>query len=320
MNTTIGVLAVFAACIFWALDTLLRYPMLQNGTLAIQIVFFEHVLLGAVMALWLWRYPQQRFSPWPYAGSLLFVGGLGSALGTLAFTQAFLYINPTVVILLQKLQPFIAIAGARLVLGERWHPAFPVLALLAVGGTILIMGQDLETLSHIENWQGYGAPKESLLGYSFALIAVIGWGLATVFGKRLLNQGLDAGQVMAGRFLCALLVLSPVALLYEQQGTVVFNVNNEVFFQIVVMALLAGLLGMGTYYHGLRSLPAHITTLAELFFPVAAIVINWMAFDARITLWQALGAALLTLCAIAAQRLHHTAGQTQARVKQTTHS
>lgn len=68
------------------------------------------------------------------------------------------------------------------------------------------------------------------------------------------------------------------------------------------MALLAGLLGMAFYYRGLQRLPAHIATLCELFFPVAAVAINWWWLEQHIGLHHAAGAVALTAAAVIAQR------------------
>ncbi|PID49316.1 MAG: EamA family transporter [Proteobacteria bacterium] len=296
----LGVFSIFLASVFWALDTLIRYPLMQAGVPALQIVLFEHLFL--VAALFIYLTSRQQTWRLPLRGNglnIFIIGGLGSAIGTLAFTAAFSYHNPSVVILLQKLQPLVAIFAARWILGERWNRYFMVFALLGISGALLMMGEDLLALGKRHTWQGYGDAAMAWQGYGLIFVAVITWGLATVFGKRLLNNGYNNGQILLARFGAALLTLGVLALVIQPGVFIVKNVPLE---KIAALALIAGILGMSIYYYGLKRVPAHVATLAELFFPIAAITINYIAFGATISFVQAIGAALITLAALLAQR------------------
>lgn len=295
-----GMFFIFAACSLWAVDTLIRYPLLNSGVSATQIVLIEHLFLCLALLLW---HAKSLKTSWQtirrHAGAFLLIGGLGSALGTLAFTQAFSHINPTLVILLQKLQPLVAISAAALLLGERWRPAFPALVLLAIAGSLLMILPDVMTLGGEGALKGYSGSKDTLLGYGLTLIAVLGWGLSTVFGRRLCNEGVHADELMLGRFLAGAAVLIPLALI---QSSSFAAIDSGILSKIAAMAVLAGLLGMALYYRGLQRLPAHIATLCELFFPVAAVAVNWWWLDQPIALHHAVGAIALTTAAVIAQR------------------
>lgn len=293
-----GIFSIFLASTLWALDTLIRYPLMQAGIPALQIVLFEHLFLVLTVAIYLSRSQQWRLPLKGNVLSILMIGGLGSALGTLAFTAAFSYHNPSVVILLQKLQPLVAIFAARWLLGEQWGRNFGWFALLGIVGAVCMMGEDLFKLVQPATWAGYGDAKLAGQGYALILLAVVAWGLATVFGKRLLNQGYSNPQMLLARFSAALLVLTVVALFFQPS---VYQVEAVTLSKVAALALMAGILGMSAYYYGLKRVPAHIATLAELFFPVAAIAVNYFAFGATITPLQAVGAALITLAALLAQ-------------------
>jgi len=295
-----GMLFIFAACTLWAIDTLIRYPLLNSGVPATQIVFIEHLLLTLAMLIWHLRTLRATLSNLcTHWRPLLLIGGLGSALGTLAFTQAFAHINPTLVILLQKLQPIVAISAAPLILGERWRSSFPALAALALTGSLLMMLPDILAFAQEGSLSGYGGQRDTLIGYGLTLVAVCGWGLSTVFGRRLCNDGVGAGELMLGRFMAGCLVMLPLMFLH---GSDVSQLNSSVVQKIAAMAFLAGLMGMALYYRGLQQLPAHIATLCELFFPVAAVAINWWWLGQQIGWHHAVGAAILTAAALLAQR------------------
>ena len=112
---------IFAAATCWALDSLFRYPLLGQGLSPVYIVWLEHLflvlfLLPLVGINFLNRIKQiSRNEVLAY----IVIGFLGSGLATLAFTQAFSLMNPTLVILLQKLQPFVAHFFALWILKEK---------------------------------------------------------------------------------------------------------------------------------------------------------------------------------------------------------
>ena len=121
----LGIFLIIASCFIWAIDTLFRYPLLKTGISATHIVFFEHLFLLLIFFPTFYRAPLKFFKARPsHYLSFLVIGVFGSALATLAFTSAFMLINPSVVILLQKLQPLVAIVMAHLVVGERFNRQF----------------------------------------------------------------------------------------------------------------------------------------------------------------------------------------------------
>jgi hypothetical protein len=63
---------------------------------------------------------------------------------------------------------------------------------------------------------------------------------------------------------------------------------------VVLLALVPGLFALLVYYRGLRRTTASAATLAELAFPVTALIVNAFAFDTILTRSQLAGAALLS--------------------------
>ena len=135
-----GIVLVAAACLLWAIDTLIRYPLLGEGVTAERIVFSEHLFLLLIfIPVFIKRW--DRFKKLELIDVFYFamIGGLGSALGTIAFTKAFTLLNPTLVILLQKLQPVVAIVLARFILKEPIKKGFLLWAIICLIGGILII-------------------------------------------------------------------------------------------------------------------------------------------------------------------------------------
>ncbi|MCF8059756.1 MAG: DMT family transporter [Bacteriovoracaceae bacterium] len=287
-----GVFFIFLASLLWALDTLIRYPLIFGGLSATKLVFAEHLILSLGLSPVL--YTMARSIKEISKKDLIhfaIIGGLGSALATLAFTKAFSLLNPSLVILLQKFQPLIAIVLAYKILGEPIKREFLGWALLCLIGGILISYNDLSRgiqliLKGQKLYDG-----TALLGYGLALTAVFGWGASTVFGKELVNKGYKETQVMAGRFFAGLLFLIP-ALAGEDNP---FIRQGAVWSKIFFMVLISGFLGMGLYYQGLKRIPARLCALAEMFFPFCAIGVNWIFLDATLAPLQLLGGLFLLI-------------------------
>jgi drug/metabolite transporter (DMT)-like permease len=292
-----GTVFIILATFFWALDTLIRYPLLNAGLSAIQIVFMEHVIL--VTGLWCWL-ALKRQKLWSFTRkdllSLIVIGGLGSAIGTLAFTEAFSYMNPTLVILLQKLQPVVAISLSAWLLKEKLSTGYVLCVVLAFSGSFMLMYSDIVALLSSSGWHYSSELFTRLTGYGFTFIAVISWGASTVFGKRLALKGYSSGQIMNGRFTVGLVVLLPflfAAMPYEQA------VNLDFTAKILVMVLMSGAVGMLLYYQGLKKVDSKHSALAEMAFPVMAGVINWAVLDATLSPLQILGGVVLVLASFA---------------------
>lgn len=299
-----GVLFVVLASLLWALDTLIRYPLLYGGISAERIVFTEHLFLTLFFLPFLFKNRSQiwqsKISSFFY---FLIIGVLGSAVATLCFTKAFMLINPSLVILLQKFQPIVAITLASLLLGEKLKPPFYFWAIISVIGCILISSQDVfpwinnlfdkMNSGHLQSIWLELITEKSMLGYLLTIIAIVSWGSSTVFGKKLTGQGYNEEQIMGGRFTFGFIFLTFYA--WSNKQLLHFDWQALVWGKILAMVLISGLLGMYFYYKGLKSISAHVCALAEMFFPLSAVVINWIFLGAKLTIMQIFGAGLLTL-------------------------
>src|SRR3989338_1583533 len=103
---------VVLAALLWAVDAQFR-KFLTGDLSSVTIVLMEHITIAVLVFLFLWRYlPELKNLSWREWLAVVFIALGGSALATVFFTQSFHYVNPSVAILLQKVQPLIAILGA----------------------------------------------------------------------------------------------------------------------------------------------------------------------------------------------------------------
>lgn len=298
-ESLVGPFLVILACTFWAFDALIRYPLMQGGVSAIDIVFYEHLILTSIFMVVFFKSLKSMFTvKIKHFLYFFIVGGVGSALATLAFTRSFYFLNPSLVIILQKFQPVVAIILARLVLKEQIHKMFLFWAGVCLIGGTLVSAEDLiKVFQSQSSWYSSVSPKNALLGYILVAISVIGWGAATVFGKKLGQEGFSDEQIMAGRFSVGFLCLLP----FVTSSNSLFQHNVEVYGKISLMVLVSGLLAMYVYYQGLRRVSARACALAEMFFPFMAVIVNWLVLGATLGTSQIVGGFLLLTASLVIQ-------------------
>lgn len=288
----VGTLLVIFACLLWGLDTLIRYPLVERGIHPVTIVFFEHCILTLIFSAGLVT-QIKRLGELKLADmfSFLIIGGVGSAIATVAFTESFQYLNPSLVILLQKLQPVVAIILAAVVLKEEIQKQFVIWAAICLVGGLLVSSPDIERFyTLMVNNFGAVTSDVALKGYGLVGVSIVGWGATTVFGKRLSMAGFEPKSIMAGRFLTGLLVLIPFVQ-WDHKNLVLSS--GEDYLKILIMVIISGALAMWFYYQGLKRLSAKTTAIAEMFFPFFAIIMNWIFLGKQLTELQLIGGAIL---------------------------
>lgn len=291
---------VTIAAIMWSLDAPFR-KYLTGELPSTVIVLMEHLIIAVLVLIFLGRYLKElknlKRKDWL---ALIFVGFGGSALATVMFTQSFHYVNPSVAILLQKIQPLIAILLAVVIMKEKISPKFWVWAALAIFGAYLISFPNLKP----QVFPGE-VFNPNFKGIILALGAAFLWGGSTVFGRMLLNK-LSFQATTAARFLTALVFLLLMQI-YSGQLADISQASQKDWMFVLIIAVLAGLLSLFIYYKGLKNTPASIATLCELGFPLSAVVVNWIFIPNSQLTFAQIGGGVLLLGAITALSWENTA-------------
>lgn len=279
----VGPWLVFFAALLWAVDAPFRKFLTQDLSSA-TIVFMEHLLIGVLVLVFLFPYlAELKKLSWKEWGAVGFVAIGGSALATVFFTQSFRYVNPSVSILLQKVQPFIAILLAAWILKERLSKNFWVWALMGILGAYLITFPEFKIT-------GLSFAGGSL-GVMFALLAAFLWGGSTVFG-RLVLRSISFQAMTAVRFLTALVFLFLVNFFDGDLGSIT-TASGKDWFYVFIIAVLAGFVSLFIYYRGLKFTEAKTATIGELAFPFSAVIVNWIFLDATLAIGQIAGGLIL---------------------------
>ena len=267
------------AAALWGTDGLLRQP-LAGQLPAATIVFWEHLLIVVVLvpflpsALRAFRDATRRERL-----ALLLIGAGASAVATALFTQAFRYGDPVTPLVLQKLQPVIAVVAAALLLGERLRGGYWLFAVPALIGAWLMAFPDPLAVS-----------PRAMTAALLAVAAAALWAVGTVLG-RMVSARIASRDVTVLRFAIG---LPASALVLAAQGAPV-AVTTAQLGPLVLLALIPGLLGLMLYYIGLRSTAAARATLAELAFPTTAALIGVGLLGTQLAPMQWLGLVVVVV-------------------------
>ena len=271
-----GALLVAMAAVLWGTDALLRKP-LSESTTAATIVFGEHVVLVlATLPLIPAALIAVSRAGLRFLAAAVVIGVGASAIATILFTQAFIEGDPVTPVVLQKIQPLVAVIGARFLLDERPRPRFGWFLAGGLVGTWLIAFAD-----------PFEIQVTAAITALYAITAAVLWALGTVLG-RLLATRLAFQHVVALRFAFGL-PASAVAVLLV--GAPFYSSGKDSLW-IAALALVTGLVALSLYYYGLQRTPAIVAALAELAFPVTAAAVGYLAFDSTLDGSQWLGVAV----------------------------
>src|SRR4029453_7660390 len=261
-----GVVLIAAAAAMWGTDALFRKPLAES-TSAGTIVFGEHVVLVLLTLPLIVPAMRALFAAGTrYMLAGIAIGAGASAVATILFTQAFVRGDPITPVVLQKVQPLIVIAAARVVLGEQPRRGFVWFVIPALLGVWLIAFP-----------QPFDVHASGLEPIALALGAAVLWGLGTVFG-RYLSRRLPFEHVVTVRFsfgLVASAIMLPIL------GAPAFASAHDTLW-IAYLALVTGAAALSLYYIGLQRTPAMLASIAELAYPVTAVIVGYIAFDATL--------------------------------------
>jgi len=284
MKKNLPALAVIGAAILWSLDGYIRQNLFALPSFL--IISLEHVI-GAIIFFPLLIKGWTEIYTLSQRGwiSVLWISICGGVLGTFFYTKALSYveyIDLSVVVLLQKLQPFFAIALAAVILREKITKRFFILAVTAiVGGYLITFGKN-----PIANWN-----DKTIIAALLALLAAFSWGSSTVLGKHALNQ-ISFMTITALR-LTITAAITLFIIISNSQYELITEMSFTNWSYIILIVISSGSIALFIYYYGLNHLPASHVTIYELFWPLSAVTIDWFIYERVMTTYQFIGAIIL---------------------------
>lgn len=286
----------------WGTESAWRIP-LNDLFDAEVIVFWEHVFILLfflpLLVARLAEIPKIDPRTWGY---LLFSGFAGSAVGTIFFTLALKFGNPTVVNVVLNIQPIFSTVGACLLFGDRLARRFYLYAGLAIVAGIF--------LSIPQPWLIGSSFREAgwNRGTSYALTCAFFWGLSTVVGRGVMlgmSLQLAASLRVAVGLTCMILILLAKDKLHGVDLWPAAAQAHPIraFGALVLLATISGGIPLLIYFEGLRLTRASTAGYFEMMQTLAAVCITWGFFHAALSFHQVMAALVLIGAASMVQRV-----------------
>ncbi len=279
-------LAIIIASALWGLDGIVLRPALYTLPVPL-VVLIESLIVTLLLTPFFINRVQMlkklELKDWI---SFLSVAVFGGAIGTMAITKALFFVNfvnLSVVILIQKLQPIFAISLAAVLLREKLNKEFYFWASVSIfGAYIMTFGDKLPNLS---------TGDKTAIAAFFSLIAAISFGASTVFSKRALrNVGFQLGTYLRFLISSAVMIIV-VAFTSNFQNLSDVNTNQWIIFFII--AFTTGGSAIFLYYYGLKSTPASVSAICELAFPLTSVLLEYLVHGNLLSPIQWFGVILL---------------------------
>ena len=277
-------LSIIFAALLWSMDAFLRQTLYTLSPLL--IITIEHgvgslLFIPIIIKYWN-KIKTLKQTGWI---SILWISLLGGICGTYFYTKALGYvgyIDLSIVVLLQKFQPLFAVSLAAIILKERLSSRYLILALFAmIGGYLVTFGN-----KPISVWD-----NNTIIAALFALLAAFCWGSSTVLGKHALTY-LPFSLVTALRLIITT-ITGIVIIIFSDWSTIYSHISYDQWKMLLLIVFSTGTVALFVYYYGLNKLPASYTTLFELFWPLSAVVIDWLVRGKPLSFAQLLGAVIL---------------------------
>lgn len=280
-----GVIFIVIAALLWSMDGLLRRSLYSVNSFV--VVFWEHLLGLALLAPFAKNIISdfKSFSRKEMGASLtvaLFSGLLGTYFYTAALAKVG-YIPFSVVVLLQQLQPIWGIITAKTVLKEKLDKGFLQWAGIAIAAAYLVSFPDLKV--------SFSTDNQHLVAALMALAAGIVWGSTTSFSKIVLKKTSVVNATTLRFFFTT--IFAGIAILLTGSIAQTFPLASDQWTKLIAITFSTGMFAMLIYYFGLKKTPARVSNIAELVWPISAIVIDYFTFRNAISVTQMIGMVLI---------------------------
>ena len=301
-GATYGPWLVGLGAALWGTESAWRIP-LNNLFDADVIVFWEHVLILLLFLPFLLpRLREIRKIDARTWGYLIFSGFAGSAVGTIFFTLALKYGNPTVVNVILNIQPVISTMGAFLLFGDCLRPRFFLYAGIAIVAGIFV------SVAH-PMLIGVSFERAGLnRGTGYALVCALFWGLSTVAGRGVMI-GMPLRLASSLRIVVGLTCMTLILLTYGKlHGAALWPVAaqahaTKAIVWLVLLASISGGIPLLIYFEGLRLTRASTAGYFEMMQTLAAVCITWGVFHATLQLHQVFSGLVLVAAVAMVQRV-----------------
>jgi drug/metabolite transporter (DMT)-like permease len=289
-ETDYGPWLVGLGAALWGTENGWRIPL--NDVFAADVmVLWEHLILVALaLPLILPRLGELRRVSSRALAWLVFSGVAGSAVGTVFYTLALKYGNPTVASVVLNLQPVLSTTAACLLFGDRLGRGFAPWAVLAIAAGVGLV------LVHPDPKDVHGGVLDPGTGY--ALVCALFWGLATVAGRGVMVE-MSLPLATGLRFVVGLVTM---VIIVGFDGLLTTKAlwppaaqaaPGHAIAWMLALAVVSGGVPTFIYFAGLRRTRASTAGYFEMLQTLAAVFVSWGFFGHALAPHQVIAALVL---------------------------
>ncbi len=284
----IAPLFVILGASLWGVDGIVLRPSLVSLPVPL-VVFLESFIVALLLTpVFFKRISSLKMLTRSDWSAFIAVAIFGGALGTMAITRALFYVNfvnLSIVILIQKLQPVFAIIFALIVLREKPPKAFYLWAAIAmIGAYFLTFGLGLPN---------FDTGDKTASAAFFAIIAALSFAASTVFSKKAL-QNIDSRMGTYLRFTITAIIMFIVVSLMGGLDSV-SEITGHHLLIFLIIAFTSGGTAIFLYYYGLKEISASVATICELAFPLTAVILEYVVRGNLLNWGQWIGVGVLMI-------------------------
>ncbi|MFA6512630.1 MAG: DMT family transporter, partial [Patescibacteria group bacterium] len=169
-----------------------------------------------------------------------------------------------VVYLIQKLQPIFAISAAAIFLKEKITKSYIKWAIVALAAAYFVTFKN----GYINLATGTG----TIIAALYALGAAFAWGSSTALSKLALQKRSSTYVTSIRFFLTCILAFAMVFVLGSSKS--LHSPTLSQLARFLLIAVSTGMVSVVIYYKGLKKVPASVSTILELVYPLLAVLID----------------------------------------------
>ena len=294
MTFIYGFILIFISAVSFGAVPVFTEFLYREGLNTQSVLFFRFAIAAVIMWLLVFllkkKLPQRKDLL-----TLFLLGFLGYAGQSFSYFKALVFIPPSLVSILLYLYPVIVTLISVFILKERITYRKITALILAVGGTVLVIG--FKKGSDI---------RGILLGISAAVIYSVYITTSSDVLKR--NNALSSTALIfssAALFFSGFCMKTELILPYSSFG----------WINIFLLAVVSTAVAAYTFFEGIKLIGAVNSSMLSTFEPVATIFLTAAVFNCRITVLQGIGTLLIIISAIILSQRERSAEQELEELK-----
>lgn len=293
----LGILAITTTAILWGIDIVFLRQKLFNLILMapLFVIFFEHAL-GSLPLLAL-SFPHMKELPtidkrsWGIIFALAISGGI---LGTFSIITALDFVTNhfqnfnkfSIVAVIQKMQPIIALILARILLKEKPPKLFYFLAIISIASIYFLTFPNM--IPDLKN------DMNNFIAGCLALLAAFFFGLSSILARYLVKK-IHPFLLAFLRFAIVSGLLLPYFIWASNHYDLYYEITPKNIRYFVIIVFSSGATAIALYNYGIKRITASTSTICELAYPASAILLDIFVNKAPFAATQIIAAIVLVL-------------------------